>query len=91
MTMAKSFTIVTFVFQQPQQQVISQQQIGSQLPQGLTWTTPHFLTAGGQNQIFIRGTQPDQMFLQPQQSSMQNNVSVNSHQHFSMRKFNYHS
>lgn len=61
-------------------QVISPQ-IGTQLPQGL-WASPHTFLTTASNPIFIRGTQPDQMFIQQQQAIQTNSA---AQQHFSMR------
>jgi hypothetical protein len=62
-------------------QVIQPQITQTGLPQGLTWASPF----GLQNQIFIRGTQPDQqpMYIQQQQPLHSN---TGSHQQFTMRK-----
>ncbi|CAG7728318.1 unnamed protein product, partial [Allacma fusca] len=56
-------------------------QIGTQLQQGLWTSAPHTLFASP-NPIFIRGTQPEQMFIQ-QQQPLHTNTSTN--QHFSMQ------
>ncbi|CAL8130602.1 unnamed protein product [Orchesella dallaii] len=61
-------------------QKVIQPQIGTtaQIPAQTMWAIPQFLN---QNSILIRGTQPDQMFIQ-QQQPLQNNTST--HQHFTM-------
>lgn len=42
--------------------------LGAQLPQGL-WASPQLFTTGGQNSFLIRGTHPEQMYIQPQMTS----------------------